>query len=217
MLKRKSTYLLLYSIAMGLLEAAVVVYLRELYYPDNIREILPLRPFRLFDLRIELLREAATIIMLWFVAGLAELEDYRRRLFAFMAVWGIWDLTYYLWLKAFIGWPQSLMSIDVLFLLPVPWAAPVLAPVLFASAMAVAGMIVTSTTIEPVTDIKFWLMFLSGGTSGLISFLMAGAEITSSGFEFPWLLFGIGLALFSMSLIYSIVKGTKEEPIELAF
>jgi hypothetical protein len=51
-----------FSIAMGLLESAVVVYLREIYFPDGFN--FPLNPIHGKIFTIELLRELATLIML---------------------------------------------------------------------------------------------------------------------------------------------------------
>ena len=45
-----------------------------------------------------------------------------------LIVFGAWDLSFYASLKVLIGWPASLMTWDLLFLIPVPWVGPVLAP-----------------------------------------------------------------------------------------
>ena len=129
MRSKKLLYLILYGISMAFVEAAVVIYLRELYYPENIRNIFPFKPIRSFDLKVELLRELSTLLMLWFISGLAELKSFRRRFFVFLGLWGLWDIVYYLWLNIFIGWPASLLDVDVLFLMPVPWVAPVICPI----------------------------------------------------------------------------------------
>src|SRR5882672_5956538 len=75
--------------------------------------------------------------MLLAVAMLAS-EDRWERFLVFSLAFGIWDICYYAWLWVFIGWPPSLLTWDVLFLIPVPWLAPVLAP-LIVSACLVAG------------------------------------------------------------------------------
>ena len=41
----------------------------------------------------------------------------------FLFLFGVWDIFYYIWLKVFLHWPASLLTWDVLFLIPVPWVA----------------------------------------------------------------------------------------------
>jgi hypothetical protein len=93
-----------------------------------------LSPATLSLVKIELAREAATLILIW-----AASRNARSRLGAFLLAFGVWDLTFYLWLRVLIGWPPSLLTWDILFLLPVPWAAPVLAPAIVAATMTAFG------------------------------------------------------------------------------
>lgn len=58
-LKTIIIWTIIFSIAMGFLEAAVVVYLRQLYYPAGFT--FPLQSMALPALKIEFLRELATI------------------------------------------------------------------------------------------------------------------------------------------------------------
>ena len=125
-------WVVVFGIAFGWLEAAVVVYLRRILYPDGFA--LPLRPIETSLLAVEMAREAATLIMLAAVAVLAGRTRWQR--FAgFLVAFGVWDLVYYLGLKAALGWPASLATWDVLFLLPWPWLGPVYAPALVAVLM----------------------------------------------------------------------------------
>ena len=87
---------------------------------------------------VEQLREASTLVMLIAVAFLGG-RSARERWGVFLAAFGVWDIFYYVWLYALIRWPPSLMTMDVLFLIPVPWVAPVLAPVVVALEMALVG------------------------------------------------------------------------------
>lgn len=117
---------------MGVLEAAVVIYLRRLYFPDGFRF-----PVRLVDTDIamvELWREAATVVMLAAVGALAG-RTRSERFAWFIYCFGLWDLVYYGFLKLALGWPESLFTWDILFLLPIPWAGPVLAPCIVAVTM----------------------------------------------------------------------------------
>ena len=117
-----------YAIAMACVESALVVYLRALYYPENPLAIFPLVLLSNTHFVFELLRESATLLMIGAVAWLAA-NDGTRRFAAFLYVFGLWDIFYYAWLKAFIGWPVSPEEWDVLFLIPWPWLGPWLAPV----------------------------------------------------------------------------------------
>ena len=72
-------------------------------------------------------------------AGLAIAGNFRQWLAGFMISFGVWDIFYYVFLRLLIGWPESLMTWDLLFLLPVPWVGPVIAPVLVSLSMIVAG------------------------------------------------------------------------------
>ncbi len=81
---------------MGFLEAAVVVYLRELYYPEGFA--FPLKQLAPNVLLIEYLREISTIIMLFSIGYIAGRKFYDRLSF-FLLSFGIWDIFYYVWLK----------------------------------------------------------------------------------------------------------------------
>ena len=116
-----------FATAMGFLEAICVVYLREkLFSPgtDTQEIVAQLGPFG-----IEHIRELCTIVMLLTVAWVAGFNS-RTRVAMFFLMFGVWDITYYIGLRVFTGWPGSLLEWDCLFLVPVPWYGPVLAPVL---------------------------------------------------------------------------------------
>lgn len=143
--KRNIIFLTAFSIAMGFMEAVVVVYLRQLYYPGGFE--FPLRP-ALQGLSLEYLREISTVVMLVAVSMAAGRSTYDRFSY-FLYCFGIWDIFYYVWLKALLDWPQSLLTWDVLFLIPVVWVGPVAAPIICAATM--------------VTYAGFILHFLSKG------------------------------------------------------
>lgn len=119
--------LTLFSIAMGLLEAVVVVYLRELYYPAGFAFPLVSMSERIYI--SELQRELATIVMLVSLSVAAGRSFYERLAY-FLMNFAIWDIFYYVFLKLFLGWPATLLDWDILFLIPITWVGPVLAPVL---------------------------------------------------------------------------------------
>ncbi len=132
-----------FAIAFAYVETTVVLYLRELIYPEGFSFPLKEIPQRL--IMIELLRELATMIMLITVALIIARRTWERFAY-FVFAFGIWDIFYYVWLKATINWPASLTEWDVLFLIPLPWIGPVLAPVLIALLMTVVGFLIIRLT-----------------------------------------------------------------------
>jgi hypothetical protein len=64
----------------------------------------------------------------------------RKKLGAFLLVFGIWDIFYYVFLKVLLDWPSSLLTMDVLFLIPAPWISPVLVPVCISVVMVSVGL-----------------------------------------------------------------------------
>ena len=131
----------LYAMAMALLEAAAVTYLRSLLGRIDPYQPFPLPvPVRL--MRVELAREAATLVMLGAVAWLAGRER-RARIGYFALAFGVWDIFYYLFLVPMSGWPRSPLDWDVLFLIPLPWWGPVLAPALIALLLIAGGTLVS--------------------------------------------------------------------------
>lgn len=112
--QRNTLWLTCFAIAMAHVEASLVVHLRSLYYPDNPLVLFPLSLLSHRDLAIELSRELATVVMIVCVSLLAE-KGFARIFAAFVYVFGLWDIAYYLWLKLMIGWPVSWFEWDVLF------------------------------------------------------------------------------------------------------
>lgn len=123
-----------YAIAMALLEAVVVIYLRGLLSVTSGQ--VALGPYA----GMEVWREVATLVMLIAVGWLAGRHWPGRAAYMLFA-FGLWDIGYYAWLKAFIDWPATLLGWDVLFLIPLPWWGPVLAPVLIAVLICVTAVL----------------------------------------------------------------------------
>lgn len=123
----KLTLSFIFAISMAFLEAAVVIYLRDIYYPEGFA--FPLVDLTIFHFIIELCREFSTIIMLLIVAIILGKGIYEKG-FYFLFLFGIWDIFYYVFLKITLNWPLSFFTWDILFLIPVIWASPVLAPVI---------------------------------------------------------------------------------------
>ncbi len=129
-----------FAAAMGVLEAIVVVYLRQLYYPAGFA--FPTGPIPQGMLSVEIIREAVTLVMLA-CAGILAGRNRLERLAYFLFTFGVWDIFYYAGLKYFLGWPPSLLTWDVLFLIPVTWLGPVLAPLICALTMVLFSLCVT--------------------------------------------------------------------------
>lgn len=166
----KTIFLLaLFSIAMGFLESAVVVYLRKIYYPDGFR--FPLMPIDPNIIGVELIRELATVIMLWsisYLTGKTSMHRFANFLFCF----GIWDIFYYVFLKAILNWPESFLTPDILFLIPVPWVGPVLAPCLVSLSMITIALLVHSKNENFRLRSKEKLFIIAGFLVILFSFII---------------------------------------------
>lgn len=127
--------------------------------------------FSTFGLAVELFREAATIIIMLSVAFLIERANRTRVFAAFIFQFGVWDIFYYIWLKAAIGWPVSWTEWDILFLIPWtwlgPWICPALISILFISW---SSIVLVSEKEHSLSKLNLWL-FVSGSLLALISFL----------------------------------------------
>jgi hypothetical protein len=188
---------------MAWVESAVVLYLRSL-----IQEFDPYEPHRLplpsTVVRAELVRELATLVMLGSVGWLAG-QTWRHRLALAVLAFGVWDVFYYVFLVPLTGWPRSLLDWDILFLLPLPWWGPVLAPVLIACLMIAGGTLVAlrDTTERPVWASRpAWLIAVVGGMLALYAFMEDALHTLPQGVDelmalrpvrFDWPLFVVAL------------------------
>jgi hypothetical protein len=132
---------IIFAIAMAWLEAATVLYIRALV--DRIEPYQP-NPLPIHGAlaAVELWREAATLVMIA-TLGLLAGRTWRRRAGYAALAFGVWDVFYYVSLRLISGWPRTLLDWDILFLLPLPWWGPVLAPVSIAVVMIVWGTLAT--------------------------------------------------------------------------
>jgi len=198
-LRRRLAWLAIYALAMGWLEAAVVVYLRTIFYPDGFG--FPLVPLPPAMALIETAREAATVVMILAVAAVAAAGTWEAFLnFAF--VFGVWDLAYYAGLRLALGWPPSLTTPDILFLIPVPWVGPVLAPVIVSVLLIAAS--VALLRVRPAADAagprlrpREWGAAVAGGLLVVLSFTIDWKTVVAGGAAPPyrWWMFGAGAAL----------------------
>jgi hypothetical protein len=196
---------------MAYLESAVVVYLREIYYPNGFS--FPLKEISPFIYLTELGREIATIFMLFSVSYF--MSNNKRELFAFFSYnFGIWDIWYYIWLKILLDWPDTLFTWDVLFLIPIPWIAPVLAPILIAISLITAALFILHLEDKNKYLIFSKLAWWMEGLAGLIiigSFLFQTFVIIENEIpvNFPWWIFGIGLIYGLVLFFYNVKKSIK--------
>jgi hypothetical protein len=152
----------LFAVAMAYLESAIVVYLRALIYPGGFGF-----PLVMVDSRIiitEVLREVATIIML-FAVSIITGRYFTEKFAWFIYCFGVWDIFYYVFLKLILGWPESLMTWDVLFFVPVTWVGPVITPIIASLTMILlAGFIIFFSAYNVRITIKGreWVLLIAG-------------------------------------------------------
>jgi hypothetical protein len=211
--RARLVWLGLYAIAMALIEAAVVVHLRQIYYSDDLRAIFPLRGLSDADLALEFGRELATVVMILAVAWVAE-SDWRRRAAAFLFVFGLWDLFYYVWLKLAIGWPTQWLEWDVLFLVPWPWLAPWIAAAAIALLFIVWATLFLAAPRTPRLGRVVIIVFVAGVLIDLMAFLQAGWALLPGGRQafdgyapgvFLWPAFLIGWSMMAVALARSLL------------
>jgi hypothetical protein len=138
---RRLGWVAVYALAMAYAEAATVVYLRRIFGVVDL-----LHDTAVYDPRIaaiEIGRETATLLMLLSV-GFSAGRSLQARLGFALFAFGTWDIFYYVWLKVLLGWPDSLLTPDILFLIPLPWWGPVLAPVLVACLLLAFGALLVA-------------------------------------------------------------------------
>ncbi len=145
---RRLAVLLAFALAMGWLEGVVVVYIRNLLGFEHGAGVPPAaevaRRFRALPwlLPTEQTREAATLVMLLALAWLGA-PTFRSRIGAFLFIFGVWDITYYVALYALVRWPPTPATMDLLFLIPPGpwWYQPVWIPVLISCVFVAGGLV----------------------------------------------------------------------------
>ncbi|MBD3289528.1 hypothetical protein GF337_12055 [candidate division KSB1 bacterium] len=201
---------------MGYFESTVVVYLRELYFPEGFRFPIKFLPMKLS--LIEIGREFSTMMML---LGLAFVGSKKRwtRFGIFMLCFGVWDIWYYIWLKVMLNWPQSLLTWDLLFLIPVPWAGPVLAPVLVSLVLIFAGVAIIILEDKNYKIKLFkseWALVVLSGAIIFVSFILEAPEVMrlEAPSNYNWFLFwvgeliGVGVAVNALRRILATGKSS---------
>lgn len=217
---------------MGFLESAVVVYLRAIYYPEGFA--FPLVPMDPRLVLTELLREFATLVML--LAPGALIAKGRMERFAwFCWAFAVWDLFYYVFLKVLLGWPESLFTWDVLFLLPTVWVGPVLAPCMVSVGMLGLAAVILHGRERMAnygpTRLQ-WSLLIGAGAIMLYTFmsdpikylraLEPGRRVEATGmdaladhvpvsFQWPLFLFACAMAFVA---VFSMLRATRSKSVQ---
>ncbi len=184
-----------FGVAFGYVEAAVVVYLRAaLELAPGAVMAQSVGSFGTFE-AVEIARELATLAMIAAVGTLAGRTRLERLAWA-AVVFGAWDIVYYVGLRLAIGWPLTLDSWDVLFLVPTRWVGPVWAPLVVTAALVGAGLAAarrlragSQIAVGPVRATGA----LAGGLLVILSFLLPNQG--GSGQWTAWPVFWVGMAL----------------------
>jgi len=222
-LKRSLIIITSFAIAMGFLESAVVVYMREILYPGGFN--FPLSPIPISLAVTELFREVATMIMLVTI-GMIAAKRFSTGFAWFIYSFALWDIFYYVFLKLLLGWPESLFTWDVLFLIPTTWTGPVLSPVLVSMTMILLAMVILSQA-ENGRDTRIlgyeWVGLILGSLVLIFGFVFDYSRFMLVHFSlgemllvknpevlelatryipdsFPWWIFGIGEILIFVTI-----------------
>jgi hypothetical protein len=214
-----------WAIAFAYVESAIVEYLRAIYYPLErggfqfpvltIEQLQALGDEHFKRLLIELGREFSTLVML-LALGAAVGRNFRQAVAHFMIAFGVWDIFFYLWLKVLLDWPANIITWDLLFLLPVPWVGPVLAPVIISAAMIVSGLVVLffeSRGMVLATTWRDWLFLTVGGITVIVSFCLDYRNIMEGGLPNPfnWPVFFLGLFVSGLTFLLVIRRNLRAE------
>jgi hypothetical protein len=197
----------IYAGAMAWVESAVVFYLRSMM--DRIEPYQP-NPLPVIGgfASVELPREFATLVMLFAVGVLAG-RTWRARFGYAVIAFGVWDIFYYVFLIMICGWPHSLFDWDVLFLLPLPWWGPVLAPVLISMLMIFWGTLASQFDQDSNLASSNWRVWCSGVFGVVLALYVFMADTLAASHrgldsirnvlpkQFNWPLFFFALLLMS--------------------
>jgi hypothetical protein len=181
--KQVLLWVTLFSISMGYLESAVVVYLREIMYPAGFT--FPMVPINERLAYTELFREIATLVMLCAIgtmAGRTRTEKFAYFIYSF----AIWDGFYYVFLKAILNWPGSLFTWDILFLIPVTWTGPVIAPLISSLSMVLLAtpiLILTRKYKEVKFVAKEWIILVAGAVMVFFAYIWDYARYVLDNFS----------------------------------
>jgi hypothetical protein len=189
-------WLAVFAIAFGYIEAAVAHYLRLHLYPEGFDDTVRL-VIDTHTLTVEVGRELCTLLLMVAVAAVTK-GPLPRRLASFVFVFAVWDLSYYGALWLFEGWPSSPYDWDLLFLVPIPWFSPVLAPMVI-SVIGIAGAVWVQLILDRRSRLIVpWhglILVNAALIAWEISFLAYEGPRTGFPSRYHWWLFCLGVAL----------------------
>jgi hypothetical protein len=200
-----------FAIAMALVEAASVFYIRALVDRIEPYQAEPLPMYGALG-TVELWREAATLVMIG-TLGLLAGRTWRRRAGYAALAFGTWDIFYYLFLRLMSGWPRTLLDWDILFLLPLPWWGPVLAPVSIALVMILWGTLVTQAGARAADARWTWALACAGIVLALGVFMIDAWRALPDGRDavlqvlpitFNWPLFSVAVLLMASPALHQV-------------
>jgi len=199
--------------------------MREILYPGGFA--FPLSPIPVNLALTELLREVATLVMLVSI-GILAARRFSAGFAWFIYSFAIWDIFYYVALKLILGWPESLLTWDVLFLIPTTWTGPVITPVLVSLTMILLAMVIlvyAERGKETRIPAKIWAGLILGSLILIFGFVLDYSQHMLAHFSllgmlevknpevlevatsyvpqhFPWWIFGIGEGVILASIAW---------------
>jgi len=204
-----------FGVAFGYVEAAVVAYLRAAIEIGGVAPAHDPATLGTFEV-VEIVRELATMVMIASVGWLAGRSRLERLAWA-AVVFGAWDIVYYVGLRLAVGWPPSLETWDVLFLVPAPWVGPIWAPIVVSLALVASGLAAArrlrsgrQIAIGPTRAVAG----LTGGGLVIASFLV-DADRVLAGDASPWTgwpVFWVGMVLATWATVRAIVGRSTAPP-----
>ncbi len=220
--------------AMAFLETTVVVYLRALYYPEGFEFPLKMMDFSIG--KVEFFRELATLVMILTVAMLTG-KTKNQKFAAFIFVFAVWDIFYYVFLYITLAWPVSLMTWDILFLIPVTWVGPVIAPVINSIMMIIlaAGILYAEKVgLKKILLKRDWWLLIIGSIIVIIAYCedfvafllndytlselfkviyseeVIEKSLTYIPVDFAWIIFLVGITLHALAIVGVFVRASRQ-------
>lgn len=233
---KKLFWVTVFGIAFAMIETAVVIYLRELYYPEGFGFPLELSGVKITA--VEMFRELATMFLLISIAMVAG-KCGSERFGWFIYSFAIWDIFYYVFLYVFLAWPASLFTWDILFLLPFTWVGPVLAPVINSLTMIFLAMVMiyfVRVRQKLIMKLYHWLILIAGAIVVIVAYVEDYLEFMLQKFSigdllgqaetekmlafasdyvpdhFKWWIFSIGAGFHLLVIFHIIFLNHKNQP-----
>jgi hypothetical protein len=159
------------------------------------------------------------LIMLFSVAALLGKRSIERFGW-FIYNFAIWDIFFYIFLFLLTGWPPSLLTMDLLFLIPTVWTGPVMAPLILSALMIFLGILIINFS-KRIRYLRFrtkeFLYLAIGSLACIASFMLeyilfsqgstASKQFTPGGFN--WIIFGIGALAILIGILMFLFNNKK--------